>query len=87
MNELCASIGCTGFFMPRTFFCFAAASALKLFLTMLYCSMDRLRRAGAPMQNLVHSASFDFLRQRCTIEPGDQTPSLGSYFENETGLV
>src|SRR4051812_12653859 len=29
-------------------------------LTMLYRTTDRLRRAGAPMQNLAHSASFHF---------------------------
>src|SRR4051794_38880350 len=27
-------------------------------LTILYCSTDRRRRAGAPMENLAHSASF-----------------------------
>lgn len=32
-------------------------------LTILYCSTDRLRRGGAPMKNLAHSASFQSLEK------------------------
>lgn len=39
-------------------------------LTMLYRSTDRLCRRGAPMQNLAHSASFDWEHKDAPSKPG-----------------
>src|SRR5205823_4738436 len=36
----------------------ALSEGSQALLTILYCSTDRLRRGGAPVQNLSHSASF-----------------------------
>src|SRR4051812_43753715 len=39
-------------------------------LTMLYRSTDRLRRRGAPVKNLSHSASFDSCDNGAPSKPG-----------------
>jgi hypothetical protein len=39
-------------------------------LTILYCSTDRLRRGGAPAQNLSHSASFHSSDKNAPSKPG-----------------
>src|ERR1700756_4378845 len=39
-------------------------------LTILYCSTDRLRRDGAPVQNLSHSASFHSCDKNAPSTPG-----------------
>src|ERR1700745_562550 len=36
----------------------ALSEGSQALLTILYCATDRLRRVGAPVQNLSHSASF-----------------------------
>jgi hypothetical protein len=39
-------------------------------MTMLYRSTDRLCRAGAPVQNLTHSASFHSAEKHAPSNPG-----------------
>src|SRR6476620_11716492 len=39
-------------------------------LTILYCSTDRLRRGGAAVQNLSHSASFESCDKNAPSKPG-----------------
>jgi hypothetical protein len=50
-------------------------------LTMLYRSTDRRRRAGAPMENLAHSASFQSGEKSAPSNPGTkhfgQAPEAG----------
>ena len=44
--------------------------APQALLTMLYRSTDRLRRCGAPMKNLAHSASFHSRDKPAPSNPG-----------------
>src|SRR6185312_13131858 len=46
-------------------------------LTMLYRSTDCLRRAGAPMKNLAHSASFDSDEKNAPSKSGIKHLDLG----------
>ena len=51
-------------------------------LTMLYRSTDRLRRCGAPVQNLAHSASFHSRDKTAPSNPGIK--HLASYYSNDS---
>src|SRR5215213_2475946 len=55
----------------------APGQAPQALLTMLDRSTHRRRRAGAPMQNLAHSASFQSREERAPSNPG--TKPLGRY--------
>lgn len=47
-----------------------AVTVRKALLTILYCSTDRLRRGGAPVQNLPHSASFHSMENNAPSKSG-----------------
>src|SRR4051794_37452295 len=55
-------------------------------LTILYCSTDRRRRAGAPMQNLAHSASFHSNEKSAPSKPGTKQLSGAQRMDGSTAL-